>query len=302
MSDLSAGKDIIEAGVKAADSKICDEDKIWSRYSHDKVDIGEELARVIRTLNKELPLEQKTRALSVGSSAEPQFRILEADFRGGLYLLDIDEVALGIVKDRIKRQKTDHVFPLRMDYNKIFLSAQDTENFLKNELGGRRVELVTLHHSLYYSKAADWDRIFDNIYSKILSPTGAIHAVLMASKSEDKGATTWLYNHFAGKFCGCRNDQDLLDLGDRLGRNPIFKNSQILSKTHKVDFYVDDFSKFMSVVWMILLYPDVHKYTLPQKQEISEFIYNNLWSKKNPLIQLQDHLVIYKGLGFRGLI
>ncbi len=40
---------MIEAGIKVCDSGICEKDKIWSRYSHDKVDIGEELANVIGT-------------------------------------------------------------------------------------------------------------------------------------------------------------------------------------------------------------------------------------------------------------
>jgi hypothetical protein len=47
------------------------QDKIWSRYSRDKVDIGETLAQVLRTLSKALPLGRPLRALSVGSSTEP---------------------------------------------------------------------------------------------------------------------------------------------------------------------------------------------------------------------------------------
>ena len=102
-------KKIIDAGIKAGDKKMFEEDKIWSRFSHDKVDIGEELARVIRVLSKALPLSTPLRALSIGSSDEPQFRLLETAFRGGLYLLDIDNSALDIVRERICRQKTGHV-------------------------------------------------------------------------------------------------------------------------------------------------------------------------------------------------
>jgi len=53
---------------------------------------------------------------------------------------------------------------------------------------------------------------------------------------------------------------------------------------------------------MILLYPAVHKYTPEQKEEITRFVYNRFWKKKRPLVQAQDHLVIYKGLGLKGII
>ena len=52
----------------------------------------------------------------------------------------------------------------------------------------------------------------------------------------------------------------------------------------------------MAVVWMILLYPNVHPYTLKQRQEITGFVYERLWKKKEPLVQAQDHLVVYKGI------
>ena len=58
----------------------------------------------------------------------------------------------------------------------------------------------------------------------------------------------------------------------------------------------------MSAIWMILLYPEVHQYSLKQREEITEFIYKKFWKVKRPLVQLQDHLVIYRGIGFKGLI
>jgi hypothetical protein len=128
-----------------------------------------------------------------------------------------------------------------------------------------------------------------------------VHAVLMASESTDSLSTTSLYNRFAGKFFGAYNEQDLRMFKRKLQREPFFKKAQILLKTNSVHFYVDDFVKFMSVVWMILLYPRVHQYSFSQRQEITEFIYKEVWSKKKPLIQQQDHLVIYKGISFRGL-
>ena len=62
------------------------------------------------------------------------------------------------------------------------------------------------------------------------------------------------------------------------------------------------FERFMSVVWMILLYPNVHEYTLEQREEITEFVYRTLWSRKKPLVQVQDHVVVYRGRGMRGLV
>jgi len=295
-------KKIIECGIKAADSKICEEDKIWSRYSNDKVDIGEQLAKVIRVLSKELPLAKKMRALSIGSSAEPQFRSLETAFRAGLYLLDVDKQALDIIKERIRRQCTDHVATIHKDYNKIFLSPKNTGKLLKTELKNKKVDLVTLHHSLYYCPQEYWHSIFENIYKKLLAPKSAIHAVLMCSGTKNPHTTTWLYNHFAGKCFGCHNDQNLLKFSDKLKRSRVFKKAQIFSATHKVRFCISDFAKFMAAVWMILLYPDVHKYTLKQREEITEFVYKNFWRKRIPLIQMQDHLVIYKGIGFKGLV
>lgn len=295
-------KRIIESGIIAADSRMLEEDKIWSRYSNDKVDIGEELTGVIRTLVKELPLSRVMRALSIGSSDEPQFRILETAFRGGLYLLDVDREALSIVQERIHRQTTDHVVTIRRDYKKIFLRTGNTKTFLEKKLGGRKVDLITLHHSLYYCRQSNWGTMFDNLYRRILAPKGAIHAVLMAADSNDQYTTTWLYNYFAGKFCGSRKDQDLYKLRRELETRAIFKDAQMLIKTHRIRFYVNDFAKFMAVIWMILLYPDVCKYTLRQKEEITEFIYRKFWLRKKPLIQEQDHLVIYRGISRKGLI
>jgi hypothetical protein len=77
---------------------MMDDNYIWSRYSNDKTDIGEHLASVIRTLSAALPLNRKLRALSIGLSSEPQFRILET----GVHLLDIDP-------KRLKRSESTYV-------------------------------------------------------------------------------------------------------------------------------------------------------------------------------------------------
>lgn len=299
---MSTAAKLIERGVRVADSPVQDEDKIWSKYSHDKVDIGETLARVIRTLTRTFPLKRPMRALSIGSSNEPQFRILQSVFRGGLYLVDLEKQALEAVRERIRRQGTKNVYPLLEDYNDVFLNPDTAKRFVKQEMGGEKAELITLQHSMYYSPESMWDALIRNLYTKVLAPRGAIYMVLMSAQSQDPSTTTWLYNHYAGKFCGHRNDQDLLAFKRRLKESPLFQSAQIISKSSRVRFFVDDFEKFMAVVWMILLYPQVHRYRREERREITEHIYKDFFSKKRPLCQIQDHVVIYRGLPFPGIV
>ncbi|MBU1726434.1 MAG: class I SAM-dependent methyltransferase [Candidatus Omnitrophica bacterium] len=298
----SQDKKLIERGIKVGDTKIFEQDKVWSRYSNDKVNIGEELAKVIRVLNKALPLTFPITALSIGSSNEPQFRILETACRGGLYLLDIEKDALEIVKERIARQHTNHVFTVLSDFDKMLLNAAQARMFLKNRLHSKKINLITLHHSLYYCNEGKWGLFFNNLYRYISAPVAAFHAVLMAPCSDDPCTTSWIYDHFVGKYFGCKNRQDLFKLKDQLQRETLFKKTQIFFKKNRVYFYVDDFEKFMSVIWMIMLYPNVHQYSLKEREEITEFVYKRLWIKKKPLVQVQDHMVIYKGIRFKGLI
>jgi hypothetical protein len=294
-------------GLRAATGHMYRQDKIWSRYSNDKVDIAGTLARVLRTLAKALPLDRPLIALSIGSSNEPQFRILESACRGGLYLLDIEEAALGLVEERTRRQGTAHVKALRGDYREVLRDEAAVVHFRDEQLDGRRATLVTLHHSLYYSPQAFWHGLLANLYRHVLAaepqpgPSAAIHAVLMASKSDDPTSTTWLYNHFAGKFFGHHNDQDLLACAATLRAEPVFAGAQVLTKSSRVEFFVDDFEQFMAVVWMILLHPNVHRFAEEQQREVTEWVYANLWSRGQPLVQVQDHVVVYRGTGVAGL-
>ena len=278
------------------------QDKIWSRHSHDKVDIGETLTKVLRTLAKILPLSQPLRSISIGSSNEPQFRILQTASLGGLYLLDIEKEALEAVRQRVRRQDTKNVFTTVGDYNKIFLSPSKTKDFFKTRLHRQKLNLITLQHSMYYCRESQWRGLIRNLYADLLAPTGAVYCVLMASKSDDPSTTTWLYNHFAKKFCGHINDQDLIRFAGAVKADPFFKKTQIVSKTTRVKFFVNDFPEFMAVIWMILLYPNVHRYTRHQRQEITEYIYEKFFEKKKPLFQHQDHLALYKGVSLKGLI
>jgi len=293
---------MIEAGLRSADAMMMDEDTIWSRYSDDKVDIGERLAKVIRTLSVANPLKKPLRALSIGSSTEPQFRILETAFRGGLYLLDIDSRAMAVVSDRASRQHTAHVRAIIGDFREVFSDPVEVDRFFTDTLDRRKLDLIALHHSLYYCEAAGWAKLFEYICGRLLARKSAVHAVLMAASSRNRMTTTWLYNHFAGKYFGIRNDQSLATLKMQLEKLPSFRNDQIFLDTSRVQFFVDDFGKFMKVVWMIMLYPGVHRYDARQKEEIVEFVYDTFWSARQPLLQLQHHLVVYRGIGFRGLI
>ncbi|MCK5133313.1 MAG: class I SAM-dependent methyltransferase [Candidatus Sabulitectum sp.] len=283
--------------MRVGDSDMYDEDLIWSQYSDDKTDIGRELMRVIRAMNKALPLSEKLAVLSVGSGSEPQFKILEAAFQGGVNLLDIDSVPLEIIKKYAEQRWIKNVSTIQEDYTKVLINQTRAQQFQKNNLHGRKQDLITLHHSLYYCEEAEWTELFKNLYQKILADRGAIHAVMMSSKSQDHSTTTWLYNHFAGKFFNCRNDQDLKSFGRELAKNRAFSKAVFTSRTHEAEFWTDDFEKFMAVIWMILLYPNVHEYTLEQREEITEYIYNNFWVSKKPLVQKQDHLVILRSLG-----
>jgi hypothetical protein len=139
----SEEKKLVRSGLDVAHDDIYDENEIWMRYSSDKVDIGERLAGVLRVLGQAFPLRKKLRALSIGSGSEPQFRILEAAIRGGLYLLDLDRPALDVVRERIRRQSVRGVVTIKQDYNRVLLDPAATRRFVATKLGGKRVELIT---------------------------------------------------------------------------------------------------------------------------------------------------------------
>ena len=292
MNSKSSKSSLIAKGIGAGEIDMYDEDNTWSQNSSDKVDIAEELMRIIRETFGSVPPDRLLEALSIGSGSEPQFEILEAAFRGGLNLLDIDSVPLSVINRRINNRWIDHVKTIQADYNEVLLHDADAKLFLRRELGGSRQNLITLHHSLYYSSESDWAELFGSLYGTILAEQGAIHTVMMSSQCTRKDSTTWLYNHFAGKFFGCRNDQDLASFGKTLHSNTGFEKADIRAETHSVKFFTDDFEKFMEVIWMILLYPNVHDYTYDQREEITEYVYSNFYKPGKPLIQMQDHLIL----------
>jgi hypothetical protein len=291
----------MQLGLRAGLGHMYKQDKIWSRYSNDKVDIAGMLARILRVLSKALLLDQPFTALSIGSSNEPQFRILESACRGGLFLLDIEDAALQVVEERTRRQDTPHVKAIRGDYRQILRDAESVRHFQRLELAGEYMTLITLHHSLYYSNQSIWHELLVNLHDILLTPSdswqpsAAIHAVLMSSRDENPASTTWLYNHFAHRFFGHRNDQDLLLCAQLLRGDPRLQDADVRTTSNQIHFFVPDFEQFMAVVWMILLHPTVHQFTEEQQREVIEYVYTNMWSRGLPLVQTQDHLVIYRG-------
>jgi hypothetical protein len=298
----------MELGVRAASRYMYQQDQVWARYSNDKADVGDTLTTTLRTLSKALPLEAPLSALSIGSSTEPQFRILQSACRGGLYLLDQEEAAMQLVEERIARQNIRHVRPIRGDYRDVLRDELAVRLFRHRKLHGQHMSLILLHHSFYYCRREIWNDLLANLYQHLLAPefdtgiSGAIHAVMMSSRPDEPMSAMWLYEHFARRFSGHRNNQDLQECAAELRDDPRLADAQVLTKSTRVEFFVDDFEQYMAGVWMVLLHPDVHRFSEDQQREVTEWIYENLWSRGRPLVQTQDHLVIYRGRGMPGLI
>lgn len=119
---------------------------------------------------------------------------------------------------------------------------------------------------------------------------------MIKARSNDKSSTTWLYENFAGKFCNHHNDQDLLSFAEEITNDDGFLDAKIVQQTTKIQFFTEDFADFMAVIWMILLFPHVHQYSDQQRQEITEYVYHNFFKQQQPLIQYQDHLLLYRGV------
>lgn len=301
MTALSLGQRI-DIGMRAADAPMMRQDKIWSRYSNDKVDVGHGLMDAVRNVMTGVPVERPVAALSLGSSTEPHFRTLESIFRAGLWLVDVEQAALDHVRERMQRQDIQHVHPVQGDFRALLGSDAAARRFVSARLGGQRVELVTLHHSLYYAPRSEWLALFAAIYDRVLTAAdekrgagGAIHAVLGASHSPDPTSVAWLYNYFAGRFFGVHNDQDLVEFAGQLRSDKRFAGARVSTRSSQVRFWADDFEQLMHVVWMVLLHPNVHRFNTAQQREVIEYVYENLFLPRLPLTQVQDHLFLYKG-------
>jgi hypothetical protein len=286
----------IEAAVAAADNGVHGQDRVWARHSSDKSDIGAETFRVLRRIVRDAPEDRRIRGLSVGSSSEPQFRVLHAACEGGLYLLDRDASGLAAVEERVRRQNLPHVKAVQADYLAEFADAASAATFVRERLDGERVDLVAFHHSLYYAPAAAWPGLMRAVFGELLRAPGAIHAVLMARTSEDERSTSRLYAEFAGRFAGHVNDQDLRELAKALRDDPTFRGAAVSVYASRVRFHAPDFASLMAVVWMVLLHPQVHAFTVEQRREIAEHVWREFWEPGRALVQEQDHLVVYRAV------
>lgn len=285
---------LIERGLRAAELNIFEQNRIWARYANEKPDVAASLMQTIRAIHSRVPEDRSLSALSIGSGNEPQFRILQAAFERGLWLYDIDGAALATLQERQSRQRLKNVHLVQGDFNQDFRNPTTARHSLETILDGQQQDLITLHHSLYYSNAEDWPKLIKSLYDAVLAPDGAMHMVMMSARETAPFTTTWLYNRFARKFFGTSTDQDLLGLRHELSFDAALKNCEIVSEMRKVQFWVDDFDLFMSVIWMILLYPHRHDYTLEQRIEITEFIIEQFWIPKRPLVQTQDYVTLHK--------
>jgi hypothetical protein len=105
-------------------------------------------------------------------------------------------------------------------------------------------------------------------------------------------SANWLYNHFAGKYFGVRNTQDLPEFARELRNDPRFLDAIIQTRTCHCRFWCEDFGDLMHGVWMILLHPNVHRFDESQQREVIEYVYANVYTAQRPLVQRQDHLYI----------
>ena len=291
----------LAAGRRAARRRINTEDRAWSTHSSDKPDIGLRLMAVLRDLHRGLPGRTALRALSIGSSSEPQLPILQAACRGGVTLLDIDTAARAQVRAAVAEQQLARATagprhgPVRTvvaDMGAVLADPRAAAALRHAHLEGQRQHLVTFHHSLYYLPRAAWDAVVAATYHELLAPGAAIHAVLMSASATGPTTTTALYARWAGACFGARNDQDLAAFGRALRRRRALPGADVRIATSTVYFDHDDFGTFMGVVWMILLHPQVHRFSPRQQDAVTEWVYRHLWSRGEPLTQRQDHLIV----------
>ncbi|MEM9222120.1 MAG: class I SAM-dependent methyltransferase [Pseudomonadota bacterium] len=285
-------KNLIDIGLEAAETPLRRQVKLWARHSNEKADVASELMTAVRHLIRQNPPERAFRSLSIGSSDEPQFRLLQAISGGGIWLFDADREALEFVRERVRRQMLSGVHLANGDLTIDFSSPESAQDVRATKLGDAPFDLILLHHVLYYCDSAIWPDIIEILFQEILRGPGAIHVALMSASSCEPYTTTWLYNHFAKKFYGHHNNQDLLVLGEVLSSRQAFAKAVISQRTVPSSFWCDDFSIFMAVVWMIMLYPDGHQYSIEQRREIVEFVVSEFWLPKHRLKQNQDYLTI----------
>lgn len=291
MNNIKISNEALNQAIVASQQTMAQQDIIWSTYSNDKIDIGEKTAKVLTQIIKNIPDNKELRIISIGCGIEPQFNLLQSFANGGLYLIDNDQTIIDKLKNKVKRQKIKNVYPIKFDMNN-FTSLEKVIEFFNTNIK-TKVHAIFFHHSLYYVLQKKWQVLIENIYSKYLLPGGIIHAVLMSSECAKQNSTTWIYNTYAGKFFGHKNEQDLKEFAEQIKGNKDILG-EINCTSSLVEFSSKEFYNLMAVIWMIMLHPHVHNLSEIQLKEITEFIYISIFKKEQLLIQIQDHLFIQK--------
>lgn len=281
----------------AAALPLAEQVRIWAERSDDKPDVGRGLARVLRVLTRALPPDEPLRALAIGPSTEPQRRLLHACCEGGTTLLDVDGSALDAFRRRAARQGIEGFTTARADYREVLASRASAARFRDDAMGGRRAHAVLLHHSLYYAPAADWRPLAGHAWAELVAPVGALHAVLMAARTDDEATTTALYARHAGRWFGHVNDQCLRAFAASLADDPAFADAAPALRTSRVAFRPGSFRDLMAAVWMILLHTHVHRFPPEAVRSVEDDVRRRFWDAGRPLVQEQDHLALFRGIG-----
>jgi hypothetical protein len=299
MIDNPTTRDRRRVAEQTCSLSMSEQNDLWSRYSNEKDDAAAAVMRIICDLARAKGTRGSMRALSLGCGTEPLSPILEAAFRDGLYLVDNDRQSLLLLAERIKRQQLRHVSAVCADYFDALRNARQAGSFREANLSGWRMNLITLHHSLYYSPAWAWRDLMHSLVEEILhaDQPAAIHAVLMAHESDDPQTTTWLYNTFTDlNFGPFKNDQDLERLADTLKASLPPDEVQVAVTSSRIEFCPQSFEQLMAAMWMVLLHPHVHEYSVHQAREVTEHLYRHFWKERKPLVQIQKHLTIYRNV------
>ncbi len=284
--------DLLEEGLAAAEKDLREKVKIWEHYTDEKADVAKNLMRGVKIVLRQMSSGHAFRSLSIGSSEEPQLKLLHALSDGGLWLYDKDPEALSAVAHVVERHMLNEIHLEVGDYLDDFRTEASAKDTLSRKFGGVPFELITLHHSLYYCEPAIWPELVGNLKTHILNKPGVLHIALMSSSTDRPHTTTWLYNLFARKFLGVSNSQNLLDLPAQLQQNE--QDLSFSTRSSATRFRPTSFQELMAVVWMIMLYPDVHNFDLDQRTEIAEFVLDEFWLPRRDLIQIQDYLTAVK--------
>lgn len=284
--------DLLADGLASAEVSLREQVKTWEHYTDEKADVARSLMHCVKSILPQMPVNHAFRTLSIGSSEEPQLKLLHALSDGGLWLYDKDPDALDAVDAIVRRHMLNNVNLEVGDYLNDFRSGEAARETIASKFNGVQFDLITLHHSLYYCEPAIWPELLSRLNTYALSKPGALHVALMSSSTDQPYTTTWLYNRFARKFFGVSSEQNLLKLPEQMQKTA--QDLSFSTSSSATRFRPTSFRELMAVVWMIMLYPDIHEYDLEQRMEITEFVFDEFWQPRRDLVQIQDYLTATK--------